>query len=201
MTFRRFLYLSIVVTIFIAVTYELSSNDFTGPDYIPPPVQTNLQQAETIVIEGDEGPVTLELLATYDINAAVKSTINFTSDFSSQISPRDLALAWADINQQKYDRYISYSQKDRWYYFTVRGSSNVDIDYVDLNSANTHIIPANQDIESTLMEVKTDDYITMKGYLVNAVFSNGSWKTSLVREDTGDGSCEIMYVTDIVIHE
>lgn len=201
MTIKKFLYLSIVIVLVSAVTFEVTSRDFTGPSYIDPPIQHNLNQIEELNIEGNKGPVKLELLATYEISAAVKSTIDFSTDFSSQISPRDFALAWADVNEPRIDRYVSYSQKDRWYFFTVRGGGNVDIDYVDLNSANTHIIPANDQVLATVLEVETNDYITMKGYLVNAIFVNGSWSSSLVREDTGDGSCEIMYVTDIVIHE
>jgi len=200
MTIKKVLYLSFVTLIISIVTIEVSSRDFTGPAYIDPPTQVNLPDVEILTIEGDKGPVELQLLATYTISAAVKSIEDYTTDFTSQISPRDFALAWADINKPKIDRYVSYSQKERWYYFTVKGGSNVDIDYVDLHSANTHIIPANDKVTSLVKEVMVDDYITMEGYLVNAIFVNGSWSSSLVREDTGDGSCEILYVTNITIH-
>lgn len=201
MTVKKVLYLSFVTLIISIVTLDVSSRDFTGPAYIEPPKQVNLENIEILTIEGEEGPVELQLLATYEVSAAVKSIEDYTTDFTSQISPRDFALAWADINKPRIDRYVSYSQKERWYYFTVKGGSNVDIDYIDLNSANTHIIPANEAVKSIVEEVEVDDYITMEGYLVNAIFVNGSWSSSLVREDTGDGSCEILYVTGITIHK
>lgn len=200
MSVKKVLYLSIVVLIISIVTTDVSSRDFTGPEYIEPPRQVNLAEIETLTIEGDEGPVELQLLATYRISAAVKSIEDYTTDFTSQISPRDFALAWADINKPRIDRYVSYSQKERWYYFTLKGGSGVDIDYVDLNTANTHIIPANDEVAALVKDVTLEDYITMEGYLVNAIFTNGSWSSSLIREDTGDGSCEILYVTDITIH-
>ena len=33
--------------------------------------------------------------------------------------------------------------------------------------------------------------------LVNVNFDNGTWKSSLTRIDTGNGACEIMYVTEV----
>lgn len=200
MTFKKFLYLSILALIISIVTVEVSSRDFTGPEYIEPPTQVNLNEIEVLTIEGEKGPVKLQLLATYKVSAAVKSIEDYTTDFTSQISPRDFALAWADLNKPKIDRYISYSQEKRWYYFTVKGGSSVNAEYVDLNSANTHIIPATTTVTNIVKDVTVDDYITMEGYLVNAIFINGSWSSSLVRTDTGDGSCEILYVTDITIH-
>jgi len=200
MSVKNILYLSIVVLITSTVTYEVTSNDFSGPSYMAPPSQQNLDTIDTITLEGIDGPIDLQLLATYTVSAAVKSTEDYSTDFTSQISPRDLVLAWADLNKPYIDRFVSYSQKDRWYFFTVKGGSNVDIDYVDLNSANTHIIPANPEVYALVKEVTINDYVTLEGYLVNAIFVNGSWSTSLVREDTGDGSCEILYLTDITIH-
>jgi len=200
MTYKRILTLCLFVPFIVAITTSFTAAKYYGPQYISHPIQHTFAQAKTISIQGKEGSVDLDLLASYEISAVVKSIENYTSDFSSQISPRDFALVWADVNTPKIDRYVTYSQKDRWYFFTVKGGFGVDIDYVDLNSANTHIIPANQTIEDIVNSVEPEDYITMNGYLVNARFANGRWNTSLIREDTGDGSCEIMYVTAITIH-
>jgi len=201
MSVKKVLFLSFILVLLSIITTNVNSRDFAGPTYINPPEQVNLQDTQTITIEANDGPVDLQLLATYKIDAAVKSVESYTSDFTSQISPRDFALAWADINNPSFNRHISYSQKDRWYYFTVKGGSNIDIDYVDMHSANTHIIPASENIQELVNQVTVNDYITMEGYLVNAIFDNSSWSSSTVREDTGDGSCEILYVTNIIIHE
>ncbi len=48
-----------------------------------------------------------------------------------------------------------------------------------------------------LIQVHKEDYITLKGYLVNVKFPDYDWKSSLARNDTGNGACEIMYVESV----
>lgn len=201
MRLRKSVLVVIILLAIMGVTYQFAKTDYTGPEFIEEPIQENLDRPEIITIEGEKGSVDLELLATYQIDAIVKSTKNYTTDFTSQISPRDFALAWGDINIPSIDRHIDYSQRNRWYYFTVGSEAGVDVRYVDQHSANTHIIPANEYVKLLVEKVKVDDYITLEGYLVDANFEGGYWNTSLTRNDTGDGSCEIMYVTNIIVHE
>ncbi len=185
----------------MGIFYQYTYSGYDGPFYIEEPTQKNLYPVETITIEGERGPVELDLLATYKVNAIVKNIADYTSDYTSQISPRDFALAWADINIPSIDKHVTYSQKNRWYYFTVVKNNKADVHYVDRNSANTHIIPSSEYIADLVAKVEPDDYITLEGYLVNANFKDGYWNTSLTREDTGDGSCEILYVTSVVFND
>lgn len=189
-----------LTTFFIGgLSYDISDSNTFQPEYIQIPEQVNLNNPTIIELVGTDGPIQLDLLATYSIQATVKSIEDYSEDLSSQISPRDFVLAWGDINNPSIDKYVTYSQKDRWYFFTVNLQAPVDIDYIDLYSANTHIIPATPIIDTMIKDVKVNDIISMKGYLVNVTFINGYWSSSLIREDTGDGSCEIMYVTNITI--
>lgn len=104
--------LSSLILLIGSVTLDVTSSDFAGPRYIEPPTQMNLETPETITIEGREGPVELELLANYTVGAAVKCIEDYSTDFTSQISPRDFALAWADVNNPSIDNYVTYSQKE-----------------------------------------------------------------------------------------
>ncbi len=62
-------------------------------------------------------------------------------------------------------------------------------------------IPANQNIRAALLHISSGDTIEAYGFLVyvDAVKgeSNFWWNSSLSREDAGDGSCEVMYITEI----
>lgn len=193
--------LAVSLLAIMGIFYQYSFSGYDGPVYIDEPIQKNLYPVETITIEGDRGPVELDLLATYKVDAVVKNIADYSADYTSQISPRDFALAWADINLPGIDKHVTYSQKNRWYYFTVVKNNKVDVHYVDRNSANTHLIPSNDRVAALIAEVEQDDFITMEGFLVNANFKDGYWNTSLTREDTGDGSCEIMYVTSLVFND
>lgn len=198
---KRFIIFFMIPMILLGYSsYEVIYSHFTYPQFIDIPTQHNLDTPEWMTIDGTNGAVDLEIMAHYEVSAVVKSVRDYTLDYTAQISPRDFALAWGDLNNRSIDRYVKYRQRNRWYFFSVNTSAPVDITYVDEYSANTHLIPANKTIKATMKDVLPGDYVTMTGYLVNAYFDKGYWKSSLTRDDTGNGSCEIMYVTSITIH-
>ena len=49
------------------------------------------------------------------------------------------------------------------------------------------------------MQAERGDQIHLKGYLVTYSHGGGTRGTSLTRDDTGNGACETIYVTDINI--
>ncbi|MBN2222230.1 MAG: hypothetical protein JW708_08435 [Vallitaleaceae bacterium] len=197
MSMKMFLPLTILTLLLGSYSYEILYSSILLNEFIEEPVQVNFDEPLFLTIDGKDQEVELELLASYDLHAIVKSVNYFEEDLAAQISPIDLALAWGDINNPSIDKYVEYSQKDRWYFFSVNVKAPVPIEYVDYYSANTHLVPANLQVKEVLMNVDEEDYIHLTGYLINAYFENGYWKTSLLRSDTGDGSCEIMYVTHV----
>ncbi len=53
-----------------------------------------------------------------------------------------------------------------------------------------------------LQEIRRGHIVHARGYLVDADHESGfRWQTSLSREDTGDGACELFYVERIEIEE
>ncbi|HAE99824.1 MAG TPA: hypothetical protein DCG63_00815, partial [Methylophilaceae bacterium] len=60
---------------------------------------------------------------------------------------------------------------------------------------NMHMIPASEQLEDQLKSVKVGQHVKISGYLVQANAPNGfHWKSSLSREDTGAGACELVFV-------
>ena len=173
---------------------------YRGPDTIDPPEQINLMPTESIMVEGRSGPIKLELLAEYRITAAVKSRKNYQTDAASRISPTDLVLAWGTLNQPKIDQHIRYRQSGRWYYFQYDSDCPVSQSYIQQHSANVHIIPADRTTSAAVKRLRKNDTVSLEGYLVSALLDQGSWTSSLTRQDSGSGSCEILYVTRVTIH-
>ncbi|HUU05724.1 MAG TPA: hypothetical protein VMZ49_07600 [Patescibacteria group bacterium] len=67
--------------------------------------------------------------------------------------------------------------------------------------SNNHILCVDENLSRLILRVRPGDQIHFKGYLVNYSqpanqFSRG---TSTVRDDTGNGACETVYVTDFSI--
>ena len=57
------------------------------------------------------------------------------------------------------------------------------------------MIPANDKIEKKLKKLDRDDLIYLEGYLVKIDRPDGwHWQSSLTRDDTGAGACEVIWV-------
>lgn len=164
--------------------------------FISDPVQVNLASSETVLIPGKEGDVPVTLMAEYTIEAVVKGKEKY-SDYPSQISPVDFILAWGELNKKEVGQHIRYSQSGRWYYYRYFQGLPVSVDYIGTHSANVHIIPLDKKVSEEIKGIGKGDHVILHGYLVNVNFKNGPWKSSLSRNDTGNGACEVMVVTSV----
>ena len=73
---------------------------------------------------------------------------------------------------------------------------------IETESANMHIIPADEQIEDALDNIVKGNIIELTGYLVFIEGKDGwKWKSSLTRNDTGGGACEVIWVNDFKIIE
>lgn len=195
---RRLIYLPTIFIIpLVLLVYTLwPSEPYTL--YIADPVQRGLDGSQVINILGDEGYVSLSLLASYDIEAVVKST-NRMRDYSAQVSRYDFALAWGDLNREDIDDTISYAQGMRFYTYRWSAETTVSPAYIGSHSANVHIIHSDKNILKKVGGIRKNDHIRLQGYLVQVNFPYGPWRSSLTRTDSGNGACEIMYVTDVQV--
>jgi len=62
-----------------------------------------------------------------------------------------------------------------------------------------HIIPANEQVEDELDNILVGEIILLEGQLVSIKADDGwKWKSSLSREDTGGGACEVVWVEKLL---
>lgn len=185
--------LFICIIVFAVLFGKYSLQEKTEHVYIPEPVQINMMMPQTIAVSGKKGDVKVILMAEYTVEGIVKGKKKY-SDYQSQISTYDFALAWGDLNTKDIDEHISYSQSGRWYYYRYPDCP-VNGDYISDHSANVHLIHSDSSVLTMLKDINKGDYVRLEGYLVNVIFEDYTWRSSLVRTDTGGGSCEVMYVT------
>lgn len=65
--------------------------------------------------------------------------------------------------------------------------------------SNNHLVSDKKTVNKKIMKAEKGDQIHLKGYLVTYSHGGGTRGTSLTREDTGNGACETIYVTDFKI--
>lgn len=156
-------------------------------------------QTETAQGSWESDDYTFTPLASYEITARILSKKLYTSDRSAELSPVDLALGWQDMSDTNILQSLEIEQKDRWYYVSWRNAP-IDVNTVKLHSANTHILPATPEVAEAINNLQTHDVVRLRGSLVQVTAKDGFlWRSSLTRTDTGDGSCEVFWVTDVEV--
>ena len=164
----------------------------TAPDQ---PIQQNL----ILNKEWQKDEFNVNALAEYKIKARVLSRNNFSIGRESKISPVDFALGWGPMSDQDVIDKIEITQSNRWYHWKTEAYPLPNQE-ISLNSANVHIIPKDDSIEDKLDGVYKGSLIEMRGYLVELSADDGwHWKSSLRRDDTAGGSCELLWVEELTI--
>lgn len=137
--------------------------------------------------------------ARYRIAARVLSTERYYLGWQSTLSPLDLALGWGAMADPGVDRWIEWHQRGRWYFWYWSADSPYRNEAIRNQSANVHVVPATKNLTRALLALDPGDLVRLDGWLVDIQGEDGErWGTSLSRTDTGDRSCELLYVTELL---
>ena len=145
-----------------------------------------------------DGDYMITPLARYRITAVVLGRERYRHDRGASLAPVDLALGWGPMSVAAVINDLKISQSGRWYQYTYPGEPPLDPGLIASHSANTHCLPAAPEVRRRLLDVKRHDLVTLEGFLVEIAGPDGyRWKSSLSRDDTRGGSCEVMWITDL----
>jgi len=157
------------------------------------PLQTEPQSTKTWTYHDHR----ITPLARFELRARVLSVERYHFDRPAELSPVDFALGWGPMSDSRILEAFTIRQSDRWYFWS---SANLPIPAADVisHSANMHMIPANGSVRNYLLSVKTGQLVELRGQLIRADGKDGwHWASSLTRTDTGDGSCEVVWVESV----
>jgi hypothetical protein len=133
--------------------------------------------------------------ANFALQARVLSREIYRFDRGADLSPVDLVLGWGPMSDQRVIDEIRITQSRRFYFWRVDRFPIPRRD-IERHSANMHFIPANDEVARKLKMARTGSIVQVQGQLVNVDGNDGwYWRSSLTRDDTGPGACEIIWVT------
>ena len=194
--------LGIIVVFFLIVPRIGVRRGIAG---IPDPVQEENYKYFEKDIGGYE--VSIYGIYSYEIEALVVHMKDYYGlSLQNRLSPRDAALAWGRVAELNDTIDFNWKQHHRWVRWKVDNWEDIELaggmDYISSHLSNNHLIPANKSVKHKIKRLKMGDHIKLTGYLVNVDAENKAgkivtWDSSTTRDDTGDGACEVIYVTDI----
>ena len=158
------------------------------------PQQTDVPDGEKVQV----GRWTLTVRAQYRITARILGRERYHFDTLSDLVPEDLALGWGPMSDNRILRSLDISQSNRFYYWRSPALASIQRDSILKHSANTHVIPRDRLVARQLSHLRPGQVVTLSGELVDGKRDDGFWiKTSLTRNDTGAGACEVLLVSDV----
>lgn len=158
-----------------------------------PPRQIELDTGQVLRIDD----LDIRLRAEFGLVARVLGRRDYRWDPWSALSPMDLALGWGAMSDPDVLSRIDIRQNGRFYFWRV-DEFPIPRQQIEQSSSNVHIIPSSPALLDELDRVEPGDELRLGGYLVDVDRDNGSyWRTSMRRDDTGDGACELFLVTSI----
>ncbi|MBR5772720.1 MAG: hypothetical protein IKY00_05845 [Clostridia bacterium] len=144
---------------------------------------------------------------SYELCGLAVSTKKYPgTGIANKLAPKDVAMAWGDVARNNDKINFHWSQSGRWYMWQADSYEEIapvgGVDGVNTHSANNHLIAADDSVADDISRISAGDYVIITGYLVDIYAENSSgstytWNSSTSRNDTGDGACEVIYVTGI----
>ena len=159
-----------------------------------PPAQTELAKGSLPDVEGWK----LRPMAAYQLRGRVLGTKKYRSGFGSDLVPVDVAVGWGRMSDQAVLDQFTFSMSNRFFFYKWSDQPAIPPDEIMCSAANNHIIAASPAVRKAVSALLPGHIVTMRGYLVNASHPDGStWNSSLRRDDTGNGACEVFYVEEL----
>lgn len=141
--------------------------------------------------------------ARFSIRARVLVVAHFVIGRETELSGNDFTLGWGPMSDTTILKQLSFTHGFRLVAWSPADSSGWPLDPAELNrhASNMHVVPASPEIAQQLSRLAVDDIVRFRGYLIQAtaVSDGASWNSSLSREDTGNGACEVMWVEQVEI--
>lgn len=172
---------------------------FHEPEPPAPGLRINAEPEQTATQHAawSEGDYEIHPLASYHLKARVLGKKRYYFDPTADLAPYDLALGWQGMSDTLGLEHVSVSQSGRWYEYYYDADGPLSRGEIARSSANVHCLPGNEEVRKFLRSVRRHDFVELTGYLVEVrLAGRPPWRSSLVRDDSGSGSCEIFWIEE-----
>lgn len=187
--------------------------DTIAPEVLTEPVQKELRQSDPILFTREGYHFELTPRYSYELSGLLVHTFSYDTWYSidkkDKVIPIDLCIIWGDNVRsgvfKDWNSRFSQDQRFCWWH----GSQPIKNDQI----SNNHLVVKSDEFEKKLNNLQVGDQIRLVGKLVDIKatplksgegYANGvtTFTTSTIRQDTGAGACEVIYLEDIqVLHK
>jgi hypothetical protein len=162
-----------------------------GEVAVDDPLQSALDASQVLT----SGDFQLIPQAQFSAEVRVLARERYRLGALADVAPLDIAVGWGPMSDSTVLANLEISQSGRFYFWRYENAPPIPPQAIVSHSANWHLVPANDVVWRNLRRLRVGDVVQLDGMLVNIENPEvGTMKTSLVRNDSGAGACEILYV-------
>jgi hypothetical protein len=156
------------------------------------PQQVDLDHSDAFDFEG----VRLTPRAEFSAEVRVLSRERYWLGALADVAPLDIAAGWGPMSDSAVIDQLDISQSGRFYFWHYDGEEPpIPVDAIVSHSANWHLVPASRSVWRTLRRLRVGSVVRLEGKLIDIETpEHATIKTSLRRDDSGAGACEVIYV-------
>lgn len=171
------------------------------------PIQTEEGLPEPFEVERKGFTYTVTPLFGYELWGLVVSYHHSSSfvdishkQWNDYLNTKDLCVLWGrNVETGVYKR-MTFRNRDFTCYYRYPDRETYEL-FTENALSNNHILPADASVAEAVRRARTGDQVHFKGWLVSyglkgTPYARGS---STVRNDRGNGACEVVYVTEFEI--
>jgi hypothetical protein len=151
------------------------------------PMQRDLDDAPAIA----RGDFTLRPRAAFSATVRILHREDYSLGELATLVPTDFAVGWGPMSDSAVLSQVEISQGNRFYFWRTE-SWPVSRAEIESHSANWHVIAGSETVRATLGALRAGSVVELRGQLVDVEGREGRMSTSLRRDDTGAGACEIL---------
>ena len=160
------------------------------------PKQVNLERAAPFAREG----VQITPRAEFDAEVRVLSRERYWLGTLAKVAPLDIAVGWGPMSDSAVLAHLDISQSGRFYFWHYNEQPPIAPESIVTHSANWHLVPASGGVWKVLRDLRVGSVVRLQGKLVDIeTADHATIKTSLTRDDSGAGACEVIYVESATV--
>lgn len=168
------------------------------------PVQEPIEPPERVTVMRGGRTFVIEKLYRYEHSGEVLSATAYDLAWTNDFFDVDVGTIWGPTREALKQRF-TFQQMGRFLFWRTETEPTQEerLD-VTRHIANNHVIPAegSAHLSRAVRFVREGDVVRIKGALVRILDESGVVlaSSSVVRDDTGDGACEIVWVDELQIN-
>lgn len=168
------------------------------------PVQEPIEPPERVTVTRGGRTFVIEKLYRYEHSGEVLSATAYDLAWTNDFFDVDVGTIWGPTREALKQRF-TFQQMGRFLFWrTETEPTQEERLEVTRHIANNHLIPAegSAHLSRAVRFVREGDVVRIKGALVRILDEGGVVlaSSSVVRDDTGDGACEIVWVDELQIN-